>query len=329
MWKSSALTAACVVLLGIFGMPGVGAADLEKITQRGVLEIAVYAKFPPFSSKAHGQPEGVDGEIGRAVAQKLGLTAAFRMFLADESVEDDFRNQIWKGHYLGGGTADLMMHAPADPEFARRNDQVLILAPYFEEEIVVARSRRLKEARSMDAFLEEKVGVEQLTMSSYFLLSAFAGGMRDNTVHFKTVGNAIEALRDGKVAAVLGPRSEIEGALGKNAAKFHIGPMPMPGLRHTRWDLGLAVKSGHEALAAAVEQAMSELRNDGAIARIFQSFGLTYHPPSQMTVAGIKDQVTIKADSYTVPPPVADRRARSGVVSRAIHCNPIFLCYAQ
>jgi len=302
MWKSSTFIAAYVAFLGVFIVPLVGAADLETINQRGVLEIAVYAKFPPFSAKASGRPEGVDVEIGRAVAQKLGLTAAFRVILADESVEDDFRNQIWKGHYLGGGTADLMMHVPADPEFARRNDQVLILAPYFEEEIVVARSQRLKEARSMDAFLSDKVGVEQLTLSSYFLLSAFAGGMRENAVHFKTVGAAVAALKQGKVAAVLGPRTEIEGALGKDAEKFHIGPMPMPGLRSTRWDLGMAVKSDHEGLARAIEKAVSELREDGTIQQIFTSFGLTYHPPSQLKLSRVQDQAYITADSYTVPP---------------------------
>ena len=288
MWKSSPLIAAYVTLLVVSIVPWVGAADLETIKQRGVLEIAVYDKFPPFSTKASGQPEGVDVEIGRAVAQKLGLTAAFRVFLADESVEDDFRNQIWKGHYLGGGTADLMMHAPADPEFAQRNDQVSILAPYFQEEIVLARSQRLKEARSMDAFLDHKVGVEQLTLSSYFLLSAFAGGMRDNTVHFKTIGDAVDALQQGSVAAVLGPRTEIEGALGKEAAKFHIGPMPMPGLRSTRWNLGMAVKADHEELARAAEKAVSELRDDGTIKQIFTRFGLTYRPPSQQKRSSVQ-----------------------------------------
>ena len=131
--------------------------------------------------------------------------------------------------------------------------------------------------------------MEQLTLSSYFLLSAFAGGMRDNTVHFKNIGDAVEALTQGEVAAVLGPRTEIEGALGKDAGKFHVGPMPMPGLRHTRWDLGLAVKSDHDDLAAAVKEAMAEMRVDGTIKQIFARFGLTYHPPSRMKLSSVND----------------------------------------
>ena len=126
--------------------------------------------------------------------------------------------------------------------------------------------------------------------------------MRESAAHFKSVGDAVEALRQGEVAAVLGPRGEIEGALGKAADKYHIGPMPMPGLRSTRWDLGLAVKSDHECLARAVEKAVSELREDGTIQQIFTSFGLTYHPPSKQKLSSVQDQAFVKADSYTVPP---------------------------
>ena len=302
MWKSSLHNTISVVMAWLCAVPLVGAADLEKITQRGVIEFAVYAKFPPFSAKTGGQPEGVDIEIGRALAKKLGFTPTFRVFLADESVEDDFRNQIWKGHYLGGGTADVMMHAPTDPEFAARNDQVRILAPYYEEEIVVARGQRLKQARNLDAFLADKIGVEQLTLSSYYLLTAFGGGMRESAVHFKSVGDAVEALRQGEVAAVLAPRGEIEGALGKGADKYYIGPMPMPGLHRSRWDLGLAVKSDHVKLAAAIEKAMVELRDDGTIRQIFSRSGLTYRPPSITEVPSTGQQASARADTYTVPP---------------------------
>ncbi len=307
MWKNSTcitLIAALSVLYAtaLFGADDdVDKTDLEKIKERGNIEIAVYAKFPPYSAKASGQPEGIDIEIGRALAEKLGVTPTFKVFLADETVEDDFRNHIWKGHYLGGGTADVMMHAPADPEFAQRNDKVRILAPYFEEELVVARSQRLKNARTLDAFMKDKIGVEQLTLPSYFLLSAFGGGLRENTVHFKSIGYAVEALKKNEVAAVLGPRGEIEGALGSDIGNFHIGPMPMPGVYRTRWDLGLAIKSENDQLAGAIAKAMSELRADGTIMRIFARSGLTYRPPSAAEVANRGQQTIVKTGSAAAP----------------------------
>ena len=72
-----------------------------------------------------------------------------------------------------------------------------------------AMRRLLEAAQGMTRIVT--LGVEQLTLSSYFLLSAFGGGMRENAVHFKSVSNAVKALRQGEIAAVLGPRGEIEG----------------------------------------------------------------------------------------------------------------------
>lgn len=301
MWNSCIRGISALALTLLLIVSHATAADLEKIKERGTIEIAVYAKFSPYSANTVGRPEGVDVEIGRALAKELGFTPTFRVFLADESVEDDFRNQLWKGHYLGGGTADVMMHVPADSEFALRNDQVRIFAPYFEEEIVLARPLRLKDARTFDAFLENNIGVEQLTLSSYFLLTAFGGGMRENTLHFKSVGEAVVALNKGEVTAVLGPRGELEGALGKDTGKYHIGPMPMPGLRRTRWDLGLAVKSGHDDLAAALGQAMSKLLDDGSIAQIFNRAGLTYRSPSVTAVPSLGKQASFWMRGYTGP----------------------------
>ena len=113
------------------------AATLAEVKERGMLQIAVYEDFPPFSSEAGGRATGIDVDIGRALADHLGLPARIRLVGADETMEDDLRNNVWKGHYLGGGTADAMLHVPVDAEFAEKNDRVQILAPYYREHIVV------------------------------------------------------------------------------------------------------------------------------------------------------------------------------------------------
>ena len=266
-------------------VPTTAVADLERVKERGVLEVAVYAQFPPYSEKRAGQPRGIDVEIGVALAEKLGVTPAFRVFPADESMEDDFRNQLWKGHYLGGGVADVMMHAPVDPEYARRNDQVRIFGPYQQEAIVVARSpQRLRNARTLDGFIDEKIGVELLTLPSDYLLSAFGGRLRENVVHYRSVAQATEGLKRGEVAGVMAPRGELEAGLGSARGSYNVGPMPMPGLDRTGWDLGLAVKADNEALAAALQAAMTELRRDGTVERIFQAQGISYSPPARSVV---------------------------------------------
>jgi hypothetical protein len=44
-------------------------------------------------------------------------------FPADEEVGDDLRNMVWKGHYLGYGPADVMLHVPVDNRLMNDNPQ--------------------------------------------------------------------------------------------------------------------------------------------------------------------------------------------------------------
>ena len=154
-----------------------GPSALERVTARGALDVAVYKDFPPFSYSEKGQVVGIDVDIARALAEHLGVSASIRAVGADENMEDDLRNNVWKGHYLGGGVADLMLHVPYDDEFGRRNDRVALVAPYFREQIVVAVPAGRSDISSlMDLFTEQKVGVELDTLADFYLLSAYGGG---------------------------------------------------------------------------------------------------------------------------------------------------------
>ncbi|HNM21761.1 MAG TPA: ABC transporter substrate-binding protein, partial [Rhodocyclaceae bacterium] len=103
--------------LPLAGVLPVAADELDAIRKRGRLRIAVYNDFPPYSANA----KGIDAEVGRALAEKLGLTAEVVGFNADEDMSDDLRNMVWKGHYLGTQPADVMMHVPVDEHLAKQN----------------------------------------------------------------------------------------------------------------------------------------------------------------------------------------------------------------
>ncbi|MEW8029929.1 MAG: transporter substrate-binding domain-containing protein, partial [Candidatus Thiodiazotropha sp.] len=244
---------------------------LDRIRERGVLEVAVYNDFPPFSYRdERGRIVGIDTDIAHALAKSLGVAAAIRAVGADESMEDDLRNNVWKGHYLGGGVADVMLHVPYDAAFAEENDRVIFVAPYYREQVVVAIEKGVgANLDPLDYFSREKVGVELDTLTDFYLLSAYNGKIRNQVVHFSNIGKAVAALKNGEVAGVAGPRSEIEFALGDQADNYAVGPIRMPGLSTSGWDLGAAVKQGNGALAEAVEQAMSQLRQSSSLSKIF------------------------------------------------------------
>jgi polar amino acid transport system substrate-binding protein len=199
---------------------------------------------------------------------------------ADENVEDDLRNAVWKGHYLGGGVADVMLHVPVDPEYARRIDKVSLFGPYYQERLEVVRNvKRIPQLVNLQIFAQEKIGVEVDSISSLYLLSAFGGRLRNNVLHFKTPREAVAAMRRGDVAAVMAPRTELEAGLAGDSEAYAITPVATPGLAVSAWPLGMAVKAENRELASALESAMSDLLKTGTVQSIFKKHGITHTAP--------------------------------------------------
>ena len=253
------------------------AGDLEAFRQRGRLRIAVYNDFMPFSKAG----KGIDVELARAIAGKLGLAAEVVGFNADEDMNDDLRNMVWKGHYLGTQPADLMMHVPVDVHLAKANDKVRIFGAYHREALGVARdTARIQPfsgsaAVALEIFTREKIGVETATLADSFLLGVLNGRLRENVVHFKNVAEAAQALQRGDVAAVLAPRSELEAALA-GQSKFPVETANLSELKVGGWPLGMAVKVEENELADAVVAALADLKREGVVADIFKRHGITY-----------------------------------------------------
>jgi len=257
------------------------AASLDTVTERGVIRFAVYRDFPPFSHRVGGTLEGADVDLAKAIGQKLGLGVEFMELTADENMDDDLRNAVWKGHYLGGGVADVMMHVPVNRDFAQRNDLVVIFGAYQRETFAVARDpSRISETAGFPVFQTEKVGVELDTVPDFFLSGAFGGRLRENVAHFGTVEQAVAGLKGGSVAAVFAPLSQLEGALGPEKVKFPIGKMPAPNLTPSEWQIGMAVKQDGHDLAYRVGDVVTELLDSGTVREIYDRHGLTHSAPA-------------------------------------------------
>jgi ABC-type amino acid transport substrate-binding protein len=99
-----------------------GAATLAQVRERGRLIVGLYEDMPPF----HVKGRGIDVELGQALAEALGVKFAPLPFHADENMADDLRNMVWKGHYLGHGPADVLMHVPVDRPLIEATPQARI-----------------------------------------------------------------------------------------------------------------------------------------------------------------------------------------------------------
>ena len=260
-------------------LPAYAAAQPE-VQQAGTLRVAVYADFAPYSARG----KGVDIALAQALAERMGLRAEIVEFPADENMGDDLRNMVWRGHYLGGRPADVMLHVPVDAQFAAQNDKVAIFGPYHLETMAIARNPARvptvagSAANAFEVFTREKVGVELDTHASDFMLNVLNGRLRDNVVHFRSIGEAVAAMGRSEVSAVMGPRSQLEAAL-KDHNGFELNALNMPEMRVSGWPLGMAVKADHKELAAALSAALADLQRSGELGRIFAAHGLTHRVP--------------------------------------------------
>lgn len=168
-------------------------ADMEKITQSGVLRVAVYDDFAPFSLRNKGsnladnKNAGIDIDLAQALAKKIGLKLALLPFPAGESLNDDLRNMVWKGHYLGYGPADLMLHVPVDMALMKDNPQVIIFAPYHTETVRLAYNlATVPDYRNLASMAGKKIGVEKVSIGAMVLLGEEDGRYRNDIKIFTT-----------------------------------------------------------------------------------------------------------------------------------------------
>jgi ABC-type amino acid transport substrate-binding protein len=263
---------------------------LDDIVESGFIEIGIYRDFAPYSYENEaGEAAGLDVEVGRLIAEGLGVEPVWFWMTADESVEDDLRNNVWKGSLLDRTVADVMLRVPYDRDYSYaidgyglpKHENVVMFGPYHAESWVLARDlEQLGEVRNLAIFRFQKVAVETGSLPDMFLSGAYGGQLRKNVVHHMRIGEAVEDLKAENVSAAAGMRSQIEWYLRDVPGRFDVDDDGLQAIARLSWDIGAAVKHTHRQLAYAIEDVIAAAVRDGRMQAIFEEAGVTYLKPS-------------------------------------------------
>ena len=248
---------------------------LQRIRERGSLVIGIYNDMPPF----HVGGQGIDVALAGALARALEVKATLLPFNADENMNDDLRNLVWRGHYLGFGPADVLLHVPVDRPLMAANPRVNIFAPYYRERVMIARDlAKVPKLDSLDDLGRQKIAVPGQTLAGWLLIGADSGKYRDQlTTKLKDGTEAAALLQRGEVVAAAGHASELESVLAGDA-RFAIEPLPLPRMKDG-WAIGMAVKKESEDLARALQAAVNSLNDGGEMARMFAAAKVSWRKP--------------------------------------------------
>lgn len=257
------------------------ARPLDEVIKTNYLRVFVYEDFIPFSYMGEGKKmTGIDVEIAQILADKLGVDLRLFVRQADETVDDDLRNNVWKGHYIGGGVADVMLHVPVDEELRKRNDLTVIFGRYYTERMaLLSDPEKVGTSETLAPFLGAKIGVELDTLADFYLSSpeTLGGRIRNNVVRYKEFTKAMEAINAGEVSGLMGPRGQLEAAIFGSEKKLLVSSPPFPGMSIPRWDIGMAVKEDSRDLGYKLGDIILEMRKSGELEKIFQKYGLSYY----------------------------------------------------
>jgi ABC-type amino acid transport substrate-binding protein len=258
--------------------------DLARIRANGALKVAVYKDNAPFSAGPATDMKGLDVSLAEALARQMNLKLSLLPFDAGENMNDDLRNMVWRGHYLGYGPADVMLQVPADRFLANGNPQVMILAPYMRQSnVLMLDSRRLASAATPEDLKGLPLAAERGAGAASVLMG-YGGGLLRNQVSIYPSGvEAAQAVIDGKAAAAFVLRAQAESALFQRKASVEQFPLSKlnfnNGIADTGWPVGMAIKTAHKDLGAALDTAMKSLRESGELLAMFKQHGLTLTAP--------------------------------------------------
>ena len=268
-------------LLAILSSSGLASArPLGVVKNEGVLRVAVYDDFPPFSYRENGAAKGIDVAVAEQIAGMLGVKLDVTFITAGETLDSDLRLNFLRGDLAGSPLSDVMMHVPHDRTFAAQQDMFFFAAPYFQEELVIAYDKDVEpEIRELRDLAGKPIAVEVDSASDLLLLMADDGVYRGKLRHYRTFAEVMATFLRKEAPIIIGVRSEIEGGLHETKqpiASVRFATLPQTNLIHQSWPVGVAVKANATDLAREVDNVLAKLRQSGELERIFDRFGVSY-----------------------------------------------------
>lgn len=228
---------------------GDSASEEFTTVNKGVLTMATNAYFPPYEYYEGEEIIGIDAEIAKAIADKLGL---------ELKIEDMEFNSIVIA--VDGGKADMGLAGMTVTE--ERKETVNFTDSYATgiQAIIVAED---SDIASLDDLSEKKIGVQLATTGDTYATDDFG---EDFVERYNKGADAVMALKQGKIDAVIIDKqpalSFVESTEG----------LKLLDTDYVQEDYAACIAKSNEPLLNAVNGALTELKEDGTIQNILDKY---------------------------------------------------------
>lgn len=230
---------------------GSASASTEmKLVKEGKLLIATSPDFPPFENLENGEMVGLDIEIGKAVAEKLGLEPEFVSLQFDSIL-----TAVAAGTQADVGISGLTV----DPERAKTVD---FSDSYYVDDLSVAVMKNNADitADNVDEALNKEgvvIAVQSGTSGETYVKENYP---KATVQPYGNSTDAFAALQSGQANAVCTNKAVVERMLANAYTDAQVVKSIATGEEYA-----VAVAQENKALTAAINKALEELQADGTI----------------------------------------------------------------
>ncbi len=248
---SLALIAVCMLGLCACGSGSAsGNSDAAFTTvNKGVLTMATNAYFPPYEYYDGSEIVGIDAEIAKAVADKLGLTL---------KIEDMEFDSIITA--VSAGKADMGLAGMTVTEERKQNVNFSDTYATGVQVVIVPEGSDIK---TVDDLQGKKIGVQLATTGDIYCCDDFG---TENVEEYNKGNDAVMALVSGKIDAVV---------IDNEPAKSYVAVNPGLVILDTEYvteEYAAALNKENTALLEAVNGALAELKADGTLDAIISKY---------------------------------------------------------
>ncbi len=248
MIKTLAATSSMLVLATSLAVMPVNQAQASDEPE--VFSFAMTGLYPPFSYRDGGDLAGFDVDIGRALAEEMGMTA--------EPVGNPWQTLIAA---LRSERFDAVIGSMAITE--QRLEQVDFTDPYYSSGAQVFISEDNQELQDVEDIRGKTLGV--------LVASSFADAAKQYSEDLTTYTDDVTALRDltvrGRVDAVI-----TDQLIGMNAIKeAGLGVKPLGDPIYVD-DIGIAVNKGNQEMLERLNTALAAIKENGRYAEISEQY---------------------------------------------------------
>ena len=233
------------------------ASDTSDTTEKETLVMATNATFPPYEFKEGDSFAGIDVEIAGKIAEKLGMTLEIK--------------DVEFGSIIGGvqtGKFDIGMAGMTVTD--ERLKSVNFSDSYATgiQVVIVKADSAIKSLDDLKGDGSMKFGVQQDTTGDIYASDTVENGGygKDNVVRYKTGADAVQALKTGKVDAVI-----IDNEPAKSFVSANEGLSILDG-SWVEENYAIAIAKDNKELLEKVNGALKELIADGTVKAIIDKY---------------------------------------------------------